>query len=313
MDNVLGTLFGDIASAIREKTGDTATMKPAEFPDKIAGIETGGGSGGGSLPAGLYMEPLAIPPARSSGYGQTWYEWNGTLYAFVNETTGSSGINRVYRLDGSAWTQVHQASSSTHITGGNARIIEFGGILHIFDDGSIYHATFDGTTLVRKTDMAKSFAANSLFTHNGKLKGCYSGYDIYVWNESTDTWSLEVSLGNYLPKGFYEVDGVAYVPANTALYTYDGKSLTLVATDVNVGTEWIVGGGRVYCLTKQGSYLYYLNEVDMSTYQTVTLGFLPLYNGKLLEYDSGLAITNNNIAANGYAAWMSKVHEVKEG
>ena len=46
MANVLGELFGDIASAIREKTGDTATMKPAEFPDKIAAIEVGGGSGG---------------------------------------------------------------------------------------------------------------------------------------------------------------------------------------------------------------------------------------------------------------------------
>ena len=46
MANVLGELFGDIANAIREKTGDTATMKPAEFPSKINGIEVGGGSGG---------------------------------------------------------------------------------------------------------------------------------------------------------------------------------------------------------------------------------------------------------------------------
>ena len=43
MANVLGELFGDIANAIREKTGDTATMKPAEFPSKISGIEAGGG------------------------------------------------------------------------------------------------------------------------------------------------------------------------------------------------------------------------------------------------------------------------------
>ena len=40
MANALGTLFGDIAGAIREKTGDTAKMKPAEFPEKIAAIET---------------------------------------------------------------------------------------------------------------------------------------------------------------------------------------------------------------------------------------------------------------------------------
>lgn len=41
MVNVLGTLFSDIATAIRNKTGDTATMKPAEFPAKIDSIVTG--------------------------------------------------------------------------------------------------------------------------------------------------------------------------------------------------------------------------------------------------------------------------------
>lgn len=43
MANVLGTLFGDIAKAIREKTGDTAKMKPAEFPEKISAIEGSSG------------------------------------------------------------------------------------------------------------------------------------------------------------------------------------------------------------------------------------------------------------------------------
>lgn len=39
MSNALGTLFGNIANAIREKNGETGTMKPAEFPEKILGIE----------------------------------------------------------------------------------------------------------------------------------------------------------------------------------------------------------------------------------------------------------------------------------
>ena len=41
MANVLGTLFGEIADAIREKSGESGTMKPAEFPEKISGISTG--------------------------------------------------------------------------------------------------------------------------------------------------------------------------------------------------------------------------------------------------------------------------------
>lgn len=46
MANVLGTLFGEIAGAIREKTGETGTMKPAEFAQKIADLQIGGGSDG---------------------------------------------------------------------------------------------------------------------------------------------------------------------------------------------------------------------------------------------------------------------------
>lgn len=44
MANVLGELFQDIADAIREKTGSTDTMAPADFPAEIGAIETGGGS-----------------------------------------------------------------------------------------------------------------------------------------------------------------------------------------------------------------------------------------------------------------------------
>lgn len=58
MANALGTLFGDIAGAIREKTGDTATMKPAQFPEKIAAIEAGG-SGGGSA-TGLRSKQISM-------------------------------------------------------------------------------------------------------------------------------------------------------------------------------------------------------------------------------------------------------------
>lgn len=41
MANVLAELFQNTADAIREKTGETGTMKPAEFPDKIREISVG--------------------------------------------------------------------------------------------------------------------------------------------------------------------------------------------------------------------------------------------------------------------------------
>lgn len=61
MANALGTLFQNIASAIRAKTGDTGTMKPAEFPEKIAAIETGGG---GDIEL---LEDMEIELALSAG------------------------------------------------------------------------------------------------------------------------------------------------------------------------------------------------------------------------------------------------------
>lgn len=45
-ENVLGSLFQDIADAIRSKTGGTDKMAPNDFPDEILSITVGGGGGG---------------------------------------------------------------------------------------------------------------------------------------------------------------------------------------------------------------------------------------------------------------------------
>ena len=39
--SVLSDLFADIATAIRAKSGENGTMKPAEFPEKISEISVG--------------------------------------------------------------------------------------------------------------------------------------------------------------------------------------------------------------------------------------------------------------------------------
>ena len=59
MANVLSTLFGEIANAIREKTGDTATIAPANFPAEIGKIEVGSGG--------------------SSEMGATWKRYSGFI------------------------------------------------------------------------------------------------------------------------------------------------------------------------------------------------------------------------------------------
>lgn len=275
---------------------------------KAGSGDSGGSSGGGTLPAGLYVEALDILPARAGAYGQAWYEWNGTLYAFVNQTTGNSGINLVYKWTDSAWTQVHEASSNTNITGGtNTRFIEFNGKLHIFGNETTYHAVFDGSTLTRCVNMPLGFS--HLFKNNGTIMGMYYNGRTYSWDESSDTWTeLGTTSGvNSLMK-VYEVNGIVYGVKSTALYTYNDLTMTQVATG-SFDTDWRVVGNCVYVITKSNSYLYTLSEFDLSTYQTITIGRLPnMYYARLLEYNGELTLLHNCGAYTGQEAWLGRLH-----
>ena len=97
MANALGTLFSEIAGAIREKSGETGKMKPIEFPEKIRGI-SGGGSADvryvtfmsydgsveyGKIPVAVGYDcptPKFADPTRESTaqYNYTFYGWADT-------------------------------------------------------------------------------------------------------------------------------------------------------------------------------------------------------------------------------------------
>ena len=101
MANALGTLFKDIANAIREKSGETSAMKPAEFPDKIAAIE-GGGSGGGTLPVGAYWSESGLP--QPNRYCQVRFVFQGELYAIAQNGGSNAATGNMYKLVDGTWT-----------------------------------------------------------------------------------------------------------------------------------------------------------------------------------------------------------------
>ena len=72
MANVLAELFANTADAIREKTGDAGTMKPAEFPEKIRAIETGGGGGAANLIPLVVTENGAYRSAKNFNPLSDW-------------------------------------------------------------------------------------------------------------------------------------------------------------------------------------------------------------------------------------------------
>ena len=74
MANVLAELFQNTANAIREKTGESGTMKPAEFPEKIRSI-TGGGGGSASaklIPLTVTENGVYEPPTGEFEVGKSY-------------------------------------------------------------------------------------------------------------------------------------------------------------------------------------------------------------------------------------------------
>lgn len=101
MANALSNLFSDIADAIRAKTGEEDTMKPAQFPEKIAAIE-----GGGDSESYDYMitigEEFSIAYSGSSPTVEcpaflTYYDDGGEL-VFTANAVGTGSI-RLYVSD----------------------------------------------------------------------------------------------------------------------------------------------------------------------------------------------------------------------
>lgn len=72
MANVLAELFKNTANAIREKTGESGKMKPAEFPEKIRAIEASGGSGEAELESLIVTENGIYHPKESLEIGGTY-------------------------------------------------------------------------------------------------------------------------------------------------------------------------------------------------------------------------------------------------
>ena len=95
MANALGTLFKDVADAIRAKTGDTGTMKPAQFPEKIASITGGGG--------GVQLYP---PTLTRSGE---------TLNIDMNKTQNGSFVKGVRIYDNGELVGTYASETSTMI------------------------------------------------------------------------------------------------------------------------------------------------------------------------------------------------------
>jgi hypothetical protein len=252
MANALGTLFGDIASAIREKTGDTATMKPAEFPEKIAAIEAGGG--GASLPPGVYWKQDVQPP---KSYNCVFFEHSDELFVLQRAASGSGQEYVLSKYLNGTWTTVistYKFNSTVY----DRNVVNFNGKVHFF----VYknHYTYNsGTTFNSHTNIPNSTENGCFTVHNGTIKFyCYSDGKLYAWDEGSDTWTMEASIASaYQLWRPFVIGGILYFAYDKSVYKYDNGSTTKIATlPVTFNSKHAVYKDKVYFASDYDLYMF---------------------------------------------------------
>lgn len=281
--SALSDLFTDIATEIRGKTGETGTMKPAEFPDKIAGIETGGGGGGGMLPAGLYFEPSKIV----KNYNQTYryFKLNGETYlvTYIAASTSANSKHRYFYKVNSDNTLTLVLGATLDWTFETTRNCELNGKAHFF--GGSYHSGFDGTSTIQYTKFASD--STSCCVYNNKLYVTLFGdTDLLMWNEETDVWESVCLIGSkYSYRYLCVFDGVMYLLESGSVYEFNGSEFVLSESGYTENTlpfdsnvTRILFDGYIYSLKQvkasQYSLIRYKQEITDNPVEEI-LGFVP--------------------------------------
>lgn len=303
MANVLGELFQDIADAIRGKTGSTDTMKPVDFPTAIAGIEAGGGSGGGgSLPAGVYWEQVV--PYVPYNLGNYFVTYNGKLCVFVN-TQSSSSYYVLYQFDGESYTAI---SDTLTITYGANCPIEFNGKIHMMYEAK-HNVYYNGSVTALNEFPGTCYVC---VVWNNVLYGLnYKDGLIYQWDEATDTWTdsgikpTSKYASGYL---FVHNNELYWIKDKTLSKFVDGSTVT-VADIGQFATEALYMNGYLY-FTPSASGVINLYKYDIDNNVLTNIGLIPYMGANFQMYGYG-----NSVRINGGSTTYRNhfiLHEVTE-
>lgn len=243
----------------------------------LIGLQAGKKSagGGGLLPAGAYWKPLGMKfPNR---YGQSWHTYQGNVYA-VTSSSASVYAGQIYRLDGDTWTLVTSTSTYWSIGRGSAvNSIEFNGKLHIYGGASKNHFVFDGTTMIAKNSFPTNvYSGGSLFVENGTLKMSGDSYKVYAWDEATDTWTQEGSVGGYYC--LFNIDGVVYGFKSSSCLIYENGTVTNMGDTLSVSSNRMFRcGNNVYCSKEVRDSPTVLYKFDFDVLDWVSIAELPCH------------------------------------
>lgn len=273
---------GDVPAVLQDKTiTENGTYSADSGYDGLGNVTVEVKGGGGSLPAGIYwrQDDMVLP----IHYGQRFFTFNGSLYLHAWSAKSSSGDHYVYKYENEQWvnkfTFAYISRFSIDLTA-----FEFNGKVH-FIGQSYYHSTYDDESgPVALNDLPKSVYGYACFVHDGKLKAHNGDVDtLYVWDEATDSWSVEASFGeNYSYRAFAVYNNFVYSYCKGKIYAYSNGELTYLY-DVS---NYISGWSPLFAV---GKYLYvnrgahggdYLYKIDLENGNSFFLG-------RILRWASG--------------------------
>lgn len=234
------------------------------------------GSGGGSLPAGVYLANSTIEPPDSNR--QKRFMYKGDVYTASRKDVNDGFWQYIHKWNKAtkAWEIVISDTSSsyginnTYIDVDDFKTAEYNGVLHVFSGK--YHAIFNGTTVVAST-VAPTSTAYPVVYQNKLMIQCSNNKILHEWDATSATW-VEVATFS----GYYNypvvVNGELYLYMSYALYKYENGSLTKVGTVSTSPTTAVVVNGKMYSINGWGTFSKVF-MYDFETHTEIEIGRIP--------------------------------------
>jgi hypothetical protein len=312
---------GDTPAVLQDKTiTENGTYTADSGYDGLGSVTVEvAGSGGGSLPAGIYWRNDFDNVKLPNSYEQTFVVYNGYLYSigFTTTTSSSKNILAFRKYNGSSWTEMSRVTLDGTLNWLYIDPMVYNGKIHLVGAYSrTNHVVYDdengAVKLNAVPDTPSDIGRRNTFVDDGKLKYfAGTGRTVYSWDESTDTWTSEVTLENGCT--FFDCNGEAYYQRSKKIYKYhNGVSTEFGTTAVDFIIDREVVGEFVYTMANSsfGNTIY---RIDLQTGEEVFLGRAPggtsdtnYYN--LVYYDGKLRL----MGANGTKQESIAMYEVTE-
>lgn len=232
MSNVLGTLFQEIANAIRAKTGGTGTMKPAEFPTQIANIPVGGGSSADVRYVTFIFADGREPYVKPVAVGDDCTDI--VARGLVDTPTKESTVAEVYTYSGWSLTEGGTASSSAL-----KNVTEDRTVYAAFKTSArLYWARFydDAGALMQESQVAYGTKATPPeTTKDGSIFVAWTPSDLTIYGD-TDFF------GAWATAKYTLLDNPSGLPTNiySGSFNPDGTQLILMGKNTESKTQMYV-------------------------------------------------------------------------